>query len=103
MTKKSEKKEKKVNFKDLANKIAKYMKDGKENLLKLVKIKGNGVAYYYSVSDSSFVLMPKTAEMYLLPWKKDEKNRLFVFSPYIFSSGIIIMVPEDEIEIIGFN
>ena len=35
--------------------------------------------------------------------EKDEQGRICLYSPYIFASAVFIMVPEEEIEFVGFN
>ena len=92
-----------MDFVKLAKKIAKLLKDGEKNNLQAVIIKGEGVGYYYILSTMSFIPVPKASEMYHLPVKPDDKGNLYIFAPYTFNQGAIILVPEEEIEIIGFN
>ena len=35
--------------------------------------------------------------------EKDEYDRVCLYSPYLFKMAIFILVPEDEIEYLGFN
>jgi hypothetical protein len=83
--------------------LLKLVQTKDKGLLQAIHIKGEGYGCYYSVSDKKFLLVPKKGEMYLLPWKKDEKGRFFVFTTYKFSQGAVLMSPEDELEILGFN
>ena len=83
--------------------LLKLVQPKDKGLLQAIHIKGEGYGCYYSVSDKKFLLVPKKGEMYLLPWKKDEKGRFFVFTTYKFSQGAVLMIPEDELEILGFN
>jgi hypothetical protein len=92
-----------ITAKALYENLQKFMKSKSGNLLPSVKLKGKGGGYYYSASDKSFVYMDRGAELYLLPWKRDEKGRLYLYSPYTFKQGIIILVEEDDIILLGFN
>jgi hypothetical protein len=87
----------------LVNKLEKFMVSKAGNLLPSVKLKGEGGGYYYSASDRSFVYVHRDSELYLLPWKKDDKGRLFLYSPYTFKQGMIIVAEEEEIILLGFN
>ena len=87
----------------LVEKLEKFMVSKTGNLLPSVKLKGEGGGYYYSPSDRSFVFVGRNSELYLLPWKRDDKGRLYVYSPYTFKQGIIILVEEEEVELLGFN
>ena len=95
--------DKPIDFQKTASKIAKLLEENTQNMLKAVKIRGSGDGFYYSVSHKSFIKMPKFSEMYLLPIEKDENNNYYVFSNYLFKSGAIIIVHEDELEMIGYN
>tara|TARA_R110002074_G_scaffold30366_1_gene86046 strand:- start:1888 stop:2196 length:309 start_codon:yes stop_codon:yes gene_type:complete len=83
--------------------LLKLVQTKDKGLLESVHIKGEGYGCYYSLSDKKFLMVPKTGEMYLLPWPKDEKGRFSVFTPYKFSKGAILLIPEEEMEILGFN
>jgi len=87
----------------LYEKLEKFLKSKEGNLLPSVKLKGEGGGYYYSVSDRGFAYVDRNCELYLLPWKRDEKGRLFLYSPYTFKQGMIIVAEEDEIVLLGFN
>jgi|TARA_R110002012_G_scaffold92587_2_gene224770 hypothetical protein len=83
--------------------LLKLVQTKDKGLLESVHIKGEGYGCYYSVTDKKFLMVPKTGEMYLLPWAKDEKGRFAVFTPYKFSKGAILLIPEEEMEVLGFN
>ena len=83
--------------------LSKFIKDSQDNLLPQVRIKGSGYGYYYSLSDKKTVLIPKNSEYYLISNKKDNLGRLKVYSHYKFMSGAVLLIPEDEIEVIGWN
>ena len=87
----------------LAEKLEKFMVSKAGNLLPSVKLKGKGGGYYYSASDKNFVYVDRDSELYLLPWKRDEKGRLYLYSPYTFKQGMIILAEEDDIILLGFN
>lgn len=92
-----------LSAKALYEKLEKFLKSKEGNLLPSVKLKGEKGGYYYSVSDRGFVYIDRNCELYLLPWKKDEKGRLYLYSPYTFKQGMIIVAEEDEIVLLGFN
>jgi len=92
-----------VDVKKLVEKLEKYMVSKSGYLLPSAIIKGKKGGYFFSVTDKRFVYMDRQAEFYVLPWKKDEQGRLYLYSPHTFKQGIIILVPEDEINILGFN
>lgn len=90
-------------YHDLAEKAAELLKDKQGNLLLTVKIKGTGHGFYWSPSKKSLIFVPREAEYYYLPWKKDEKNRCYLFLPHFLTSGIVICVKPEEIEFLGHN
>ena len=93
----------KKTIENLAIKGSKYLKAKNGHLLKIVTIKGEKQGYYYSPSEKKIILVPRKAEFYLLEWKKDENDRLFLYLPNLSVGGVIISVPEDEIEFLGYN
>ena len=77
-------------------------KDGK--LLELAKFKKKGEGYYYSLSDKRHVLVNRGEEWFYVPFiAKDEMGRICLYSPYLFSMAVFIMVPEEEVDFVGFN
>ena len=97
-------KEFKSNFIKLAVKLTTMLKSKDGYLFEPVKIKGSGKGFYWSLSDKSFVWVDKQLEWYhVYSVQPDERGRLCLYSPYIFASGIICRVPEEEIEFLGFN
>jgi len=92
-----------MDFVKLAKKIAKLLKDGDKNNLQSVIIKGKGVGYYYNLATMTFIPVPRESEMYYLPLKPDDKGNLYIFLPYTFNQGAVILVPEEDVDIIGFN
>ena len=76
-------------------------KQGKD-LLQLVTLKGDSYSFYYAPRKAQIMRINKKDEMYLMPWAKDEKDRYYIFVPK-GSAGLIVLVPEDEVEIHGFN
>ena len=92
------------NFIKLAVKLTGMMKSKEGLLFEPVKIKGNGKGFYYSVSDKSFMWVDRELEWYhVYSVEPDDQGRLCLYSPYIFASGIICRVPEEEVEFLGFN
>ena len=87
-----------------AVRLAAALKTKDNELLSLVKFKKSGLGFYYSITDKSFVRVNKEEEWYFVPFvQKDEQGRVCIYSPYLFTMAIFIMVPEEEIEIIGYN
>ena len=100
---KSKKKTTEELYNDLAIKASEFLKDKSGKLLILVQIKGEGLSYYWSPSDKKLSLVPRKAEWYYLPWEKDEKGRVYLYCPNLLTSGIVICVDPEEIEILGLN
>ena len=86
----------------LAETFAKLTQTKSKDLLRLVTIKGKGYSFYYAPRKAQIMRVNRKDEMYLMPWAKDDKDRYYVFVPK-GSAGLLIMVPEDEIEIHGYN
>ncbi|HAI37387.1 MAG TPA: hypothetical protein DCM40_04220 [Maribacter sp.] len=99
----SQKTTKSVNMKSYALKAAEDLKSKDGELLKTVHLKGENLGYYWSESEKKLILVPRKAEYYLLPWKKDEMGRVFLFLPHFLLSGVIIAVDPDEIDELGYN
>ena len=92
-----------LNFQEIATKITELLSKGEQHALQAVLLKGIGEGFYYSVIDKKPVSVPRKGEYYLLPFDEDKSGRLYVFSTYIFSSGLILLVHKEDIELIGFN
>jgi hypothetical protein len=94
----------KSKFIKLAVKLTSMVKSKDGFLFEPVKIKGKGKGFYYSVSDRCFMWVDRELEWYhVYSVEPDHKGRVCLYSPYIFASGIICRVPEEEVEFIGFN
>jgi hypothetical protein len=88
----------------LASKLAGALKTKDGKLLEMVKFKKSGEGFYYSLSDKRHVLVNRGEEWYYVPFiAKDDMGRICLYSPYLFSMAVFIMVPEEEVETIGFN
>ena len=88
----------------LAARMSNFIKNKQGHCLFTVKIKGKGKGFYWSLSDKQFIWIDKNSDFYWVDSvKKDAKGRYCLFTPYTFGMGLIIMVPEDEIEWIGLN
>jgi len=91
-------------FIKLAAKLSGWLKSKDGHLLEPVNIKGSGKAFYWSISDKRFVWVDKQLEWYMVSGvAPDDQNRICLYSPFIFASGIICRVPVDEIIFLGFN
>ena len=80
-----------------------FIKDTNGNPFQQVTIKGDGYGYYYSMSDKMPILVPRNAEYYLISSKPDMKGQMRVYSHYKFTTGVVLLVPKEEIEEIGWN
>ena len=104
MSEDSKKTEFDLNTMKLAAKLTSYLKDSKGNSLQMVSFREKGTSFYWSITEKSFILVNKSSDWYYAPVReKDEMGRICLYSPYLFSMGVLIMVPEDEIDFIGFN
>jgi len=92
-----------VKFPEIAKEIIQKVLNGEQNVLQNVTFKQKGMSYYYSVVQNKLIHIYKQSEFFLLPLKKDDKGRLFILSMGLFGSGEIILVPEDEIDVLGQN
>ena len=92
-----------MKFQEIAKEILKKVLNGEKNLLKIVAFKTKGISFYHSVVQNKLVHINKQSEFFLLPLKEDERGRLFILTTGLFNSGEIILVPEDEIDILGQN
>lgn len=90
-------------IKDLAIAAADYLRSKSGELLPTVHIRGTNQGYYWSPASKRHILVPKRAEYYLLPWKKDEKGRNYLFLPCFLTNGVVICVDPDEIDYLGMN
>ena len=92
-----------MDFADVASKIADLLKKGEKNNLISVMIKDNGQSHYFDLATNQYIYVKKQTEMYYLPIQKTKDNKCYIFLPYVFSAGAIILVPEDELLFIGSN
>ena len=93
-----------VNAYKLAAKMWSNMKTKDKELLQAVRFKEKGHGFYYSTADKRPMWVNKGDEWYHVPFmEKDEYDRVCLYSPYLFKMAIFILVPEDEIEYLGFN
>ena len=90
-------------YNDLAIKAADYLKSKAGNLLQIVHLKGEGLGYYWSLSEKKLILVPRKAEFYILPWKSEEKHKKYLFLPHFLKNGSVLTIDEDEIEYLGYN
>ena len=59
--------------------------------------------HFYSKADKKYLFLGPTWQMYLVSSKIDEKGRVMVYAPYLFSQGQIFLVPNDLIIRLGYN
>tara|TARA_R100000005_G_C4817006_1_gene100352 strand:+ start:101 stop:442 length:342 start_codon:yes stop_codon:yes gene_type:complete len=90
-------------IKKLAKQAAEFLKSTNGDLLETVHLKGSGMGYYWSPTNKKLLLVPRRADYYVLPLKKDDMGRNYLFLPHFLTSGIIICVDPDEIQHLGFN
>ena len=87
----------------LAYKLEAYLKGKDGKAFEPITLNHSDDRYYYSILHKSFILINGNASMYLLPWGKDDKGQVHVYSHYFFSQGAVFLVPEEEIVYLGFN
>lgn len=88
----------------LAIKMASAMRTKDKELLQLVTFKKGGHGFYYSLTDKTPIYINRKEEWYYVPFiEKDDRDRICLYSHFLFSMAIFIMVPEEEIDFIGFN
>ena len=88
----------------LALKLATFLKDKQGNSLPMVKLKGKGQGYYYSMNGKKLIRVSRDGEFYLLPWE-DVRNseKCFIYTHHNWMVGCILNVYKDDIEFIGDN
>ena len=87
----------------LAEKIAQMIQTNEGELLEPVRIKGQGIGYYYSHNDKSYIPVPRNSEYYLLPWRTENLDERYIYSHYNWMIGVILKININEIEFLGFN
>lgn len=88
----------------MAAKLADFMKDSQGNVLPIVKIKGKGQGYYYSVNHKRFVRVCRDSEFFLLDWRdEEEEDKCYIYTHYNWMVGCIFSLSKDEIEFLGDN
>ena len=93
-----------TNYIKLAARMAGFIKNKRGDCLFTVKIKGKGKVFYWNMSDRCFTWVDKSSDFYWVDKiPKDEKGRYCLFTPHTFGMGILLMVPEEEVEWIGLN
>jgi len=91
------------NFQDIATQIGLMLLKGEKNNLVSVFLKGKGRGFYYSVIHKKPFEVPRRAEFYLLPLNQTEDGKMYVYCTHLFYSGLILLVPSEQIELIGDN
>ena len=92
-----------MDFAGVASKIVDLLKKGEKNSLISVMIKDSGQNYYFDLTTNQYIYIKKQSEMYYLPLEKSDDNKCYVLLPYVFASGAIILVPEEDILFLGGN
>lgn len=87
----------------LAYKLEEYLKGKDGKAYEPIRLNHSSDRYYYSILHKKLILVNGKAQMWLLPWGKDDKGQVYVYSHHFFSQGAIFMVPEEEIVHLGFN
>jgi hypothetical protein len=88
---------------EFALKIEAFCKDTEGRFLQPVRLTHKKDTYYWCVLQKKFILVNGNSEMYLFPWEKNEKNQFYVYCHHLFLQGTVVLVPEDEIQLVGFN
>ena len=92
-----------LSFLQLAKKIASLLKKNTEHSMQAVRFKLKSSSYHYSPSHERYVSFPQTVEIYLLPIKAPDEGKVYLYTPYLHRDGMIVLVNEDLIEILGDN
>mgnify|MGYP003118661503 CR=1 FL=1 len=88
----------------LALKLAKFTKDDDGYSLPMVKIKGEGQGYYYSMNHKKLIRVVRNGEFYLLPWADPkDKRKCYIYCHYNWMVGCIFNVYKDDLEHLGAN
>ena len=87
----------------IALKLQSYLRSKNGHLLEQIRLNHGKERYYWSVMHKEFILVNGQSQLYLLPWEKDEKGQLYVYSPYLFAQCAVFLVPEEEIVMMGYN
>ena len=95
---------------ELDKKLDKLMKKLKklgtaqsENVLIPITLRGKGSHFYWSISHKMFLEVPIPSEIYLMPNKGIKEGKYYVFSPWLFNSGAIFLIPKEKVVRIGEN
>jgi len=88
----------------LALKLAQFIQDKEGNSLPVVRLKGEGQGYYYSLNDKRLVMVCRNSEFYLLPWADvNDSKKCFIYTHHNWMTGCILNVYKDEIIETGAN
>jgi len=88
----------------LAQKLSQLLKDDDGFLLEPVKLKDNSNNYCYSINLKRFVYIPKSAELYLLPYScPEDPRKCYVYSHSNWQTGVVYKIYIKDLERIGFN
>ncbi len=80
-----------------------YICDGKQVMLEPIWLKIDKKKKFYSKTDKKFFYLGPTWKMYLISDKEDEKGRVLVYAPHLFSHGKVFLVPNELIIRLGYN
>ena len=87
----------------LALKLLQFIKDDEGNAFPIVKIKGSGQGFYFSINHKKLIRISRDTEFYLLPWKSEEQGKCYIYTHYFWMTGCIFHVFKDDIQMIGDN
>jgi hypothetical protein len=88
---------------EFALKVEAFCKDTDGNFLQPVRLNHKEDRFYWCILQKKFTLINGNSEMYLFPWKKDKKGRFHVYCHHLFTQGTVVLIPQDEIIMVGFN
>lgn len=92
------------NLLKLAIKLRGWIKTRDGNLLQIVRFKKDGKGFYWSISDKAFAWVDRGLQWYYVTGvSPDEQGRVVLYSPFVFSSGIICRVPVEDFDFVGYN
>ena len=93
----------KEKLKLFVEKIQDLIFSDQKDLLEAVKLKGDDYGFYYAPQSKGFVQVHRNSEMYIIPAKLGEKDKVYIYVIQGLFSGEIITADEDEVIHIGFN
>tara|TARA_Y100000593_G_scaffold88894_1_gene172022 strand:- start:2341 stop:2646 length:306 start_codon:yes stop_codon:yes gene_type:complete len=87
----------------LLKKLEKASTKDKKTVLKAVTLSGKGPHFYWSVQHRMFLEVPVPSELYWMVEKPPKEGKLYIFTPWVFNSGAVFLIPAEKVVKIGDN